>query len=294
MIFNRLKTAVLLATLSGLLMLIGGLIAGKDGITIALILSLAINFITYYFSDKIVLNIYNAKKLDEVKYNWVYSMVKDLAIKSEVPMPKLWLVDMPMANAFATGRNPQNGSIAVTTGILEILSPEELRGVLAHEISHIKNRDILVSTVAATLATAISYVANMAYYSALFSSRDSKRKSANPVILLLVSILMPIAAMIIQMAISRSREYMADESGATASNDPMALAAALEKLHKHIPEDHLDSNDKAKASTASLFIVHPFTSGSLMNLFSTHPPMQERIKRLKNMNEVLNRKKEKE
>ncbi len=294
MIFNRLKTAVLLATLSGLLMLVGGLIGGKDGITAALILSIIINFVTYYFSDKIVLNIYHAKKLDEEKYNWLYSMVKDLAMKSEVPMPKLWLVETPMANAFATGRNPANGSIAVTTGILNILTPTELRGVLAHEISHIKNRDILVSTVAATLATAISYVANMAYYMALFNSRDSKRKTANPVIIILVSVLMPIAAALIQMAISRSREYLADESGAHTCQDPLALASALEKLYKHIPEDHLDSEDRAKASTAPLFIVHPFTSGSLMNLFSTHPPMAERIKRLKSMDEVLNGKKEKE
>lgn len=294
MIFNRIKTAILLASLSGLLILAGNIIAGREGILIAVILSVFINFITYFYCDKIVINIYKAQKLDNQKYNHIYSMVNELATKSGVPMPKLWLIHNKMANAFATGRNPENGSIAVTTGILSLLSEKELRGVLAHEISHIKNRDILVSTVAATLATALSYIANMAYHMALWNTSFDRKKRINPFALIIVSILMPIAAMLIQMAISRSREYLADESGAETCHDPLSLAAALEKLHSHIPEDHLDNEDQAKASTAPLFIVHPFAAGTLSNLFSTHPPMQERVKRLKKMYEDLNRKKVKE
>ena len=238
------------------------------------------NFFAYFYSDTIVLRMYNAKPLDRKEYDWVYDIVKELADDMKIPMPKLWLVENKMANAFATGRNPQHASVAVTTGILEILNKKELRGVLAHELSHVKNRDILVSTIAAVLATAIGYLATMFRFSAL-TNQDSNRR--NPLALLLISILVPIAASIIQLAISRSREYLADESGADCCQDPLALASALEKLHNHIPDASLDKNDLNKASTAPLFIVHPFSGAGWTALFSTHPPIGDRIARLRAM-----------
>lgn len=288
MIFNKIKTIVLLAALSGLLMLIGGVIGGPSGIKFALILSLIINGITYFFSDRIVLRLYRAQPLDRNEYSWIYSIVEKLAQTMHLPMPKLWIINTPMANAFATGRNPHHGSIAVTTGILELLDEHELRGVLAHELSHIKNRDILVTTVAATIATAIGYLANMLQHLAFWGSvNNDRRRNGNALFMFLVAILMPIAATLIQLAISRSREYLADESGAHCSHDPLALASALEKLHNHIPHAHLRNNDAQRASTAPLFIVHPFTENSWISLFSTHPPMNKRIARLRALYEKM-------
>jgi heat shock protein HtpX len=281
--FNQLKTVVLLAGLSGLLIVLGGLLGGYSGIVIAFIISLIMNGLAYFFSDTMILNMYKAQPLNKEQYGWLYNMVGELTQKSGLPMPKLWLVDTPMANAFATGRNPNHASVAVTTGILGTLNEQELRGVLAHEISHIKNRDILISSIAATMATAISFLANimqnMAFWGTIAGNND-RRRGPNPLVLIVVAILMPIAATLIQLAISRSREYLADESGAEVSHDPLALASALEKLQAHTAYAHLRSDDTLKATTAHLFIVNPFTGQGLATLFSTHPPMQARIERL--------------
>lgn len=277
--YNQLKTVILLATLMGLLMLLGGLLGGYSGIVIAFIVALLINGITYFFSDSLVLKMFNAKPLDKDKYQWIHSTVEDLAIKNKIPMPKLWIINNQMANAFATGRNPQHASVAVTTGILNILEKDELRGVLAHELSHIKNRDILVSTIAATVATAIGFIANMMQHMAYWGSGE-RRRGPHPLVMLFVALLMPIAATLIQLAISRSREYLADENGAYTSHDPLSLASALEKLQTNLAYAHLKKNDFAHASTAHLFIVYPFTAKGLMALFSTHPPMHKRIERL--------------
>lgn len=287
MILNSIKTGILLATLSGLLMFLGSLAGGQTGVAVAFIFALILNFAMYFFSEKIVLSIYKAQPLDRTHYEWIYGTVEELTRTMKIPVPKLWLVQTPMANAFATGRSPHHASVVLTTGILQILDQDEVRGVLAHELSHIKNRDVLVATIAATLATAIGYLANMLHHAAFWGavSGDNRRKGGNPLVMFIISMLMPIAAFLIQMAVSRSREYMADESGAQASHDPLALASALEKLHHHIPEAHLNKNDTAKASTASLFIVHPFTSSTMLSLFSTHPPMHKRVERLRKMRE---------
>lgn len=280
---NQIKTIILLATLSGLLMLVGGLLGGYNGIITAFIISLFMNGFAYFFSDKLVLSMYGAKPLDRNQYGWIYEIMEELTHKANVPMPQMWIINTPMANAFATGRNPQHASVAVTTGILEILNPEELRGVLAHEISHVINRDILVSTIAATLASAIGFLANMMQNMAFWgsmSNRDGERRGPNPIVLLVVAILMPIAATLIQLAISRSREYLADESGSDLCKDPLALASALEKLQMSVKRHPMDPNDTAHATSAHLFIVKPFTAEGLMSLFSTHPPMKKRVERL--------------
>jgi len=284
MILNKIKTAVLLTILSGILLFFGNLFGGASGLQFALIMALVMNLIAYFFSDKIVLRIYKAQPLDAEQYAWIYEIIEELRESMDLPMPKLWLVHSPMANAFATGRSPKYASIAVTTGILQLLDRDELRGVLAHELSHVKNRDILVGTVAATIATAIGYLASMLQHIAFWDSISSRRKSnGNPLGMLIISILMPIAATLVQLAISRSREYLADETGAHHCHDPLALASALEKLHNHIPQAHLNNDDAQKASTAPLFIVHPFTSSTFISLFSTHPPMHKRIERLRSL-----------
>lgn len=290
MYFNRFKTVVLLAALSSLFLLLGNLFGGKAGLQFAFILAMVVNGVMYFFSDKIVLAMYKAKPLDKEEYAWIYEIIEELRNTMRLPMPKLWLIDSPMANAFATGRNPSHASVAVTTGILHVLDRDELRGVLAHELAHVQNRDILVSTVAATMATAIGYLASMIQHMAFWdaiSSSNRRRSNGNPIAMLFVAILMPIAATLIQLAISRSREYLADETGAKCCHDPLALASALEKLHNHIPQAHFDANDTQKASTASLFIVNPFCSNSLTTLFSTHPPMQQRIARLRALYEKM-------
>ncbi len=286
---NRLKTVILLAALSGILMLIGGFIGGKAGIIVAFVISLALNFFAYYYSDKVVLSLYKAQPLDPSAYPDIYEIVRELSSSMHIPMPKIWLVRTPMANAFATGRNPQHASVAVTTGILELLDKQELRGVLAHELSHVKNRDILVSSIAATLATAIGFLANMLQNVAFWGSLRSndRRQGPNPLVMLIVALVMPIAATLIQLAISRSREYLADESGAYISDDPLALASALQKIQNHIPEAHLSSNDIARTSTAPLFIIHPFLPQGIANLFSTHPPTSQRVDRLRRLYEKM-------
>jgi heat shock protein HtpX len=286
MFLNQLKTVILLSGLSALLFLIGFCAGGTNGLMIALIISLFMNFISYFWSDKIVLAMYGAQELDRTKHAKIHEMVQKLSRNANIPMPKLWYIDTPMANAFATGRNPEHGSVAVTQGILDILDDRELNGVLAHELSHIKNRDILIATVAATIATAISYIANMLQWAAFFGGlggkdEDNRRGSGGIIGTLLVAIIMPIAAMLIQMAISRSREYLADESGAKISYDPLALASALQKLGMGAKIHHVEPESPAQTATASLFIVYPFSGSGWINLFSTHPPMEERIKRLK-------------
>lgn len=281
---NRLKTLLLLTLLSGIFLFVGHLFGGQQGLHIALIMALAMNLITYFFSEKIVLNLYRAQPLDRATYGWIYGIVQELADTMEMPMPKLWLVKTPMANAFATGRNPRHASVAVTTGILDILDEDELRGVLAHELSHVKNRDILVGTIAATIATAIGYLAHMMQYAAFWGSMNqSKKREGNPIGMFLVALFMPLAATLIQLAISRSREYLADETGACVSGDPLALARALEKLDSHVHHAHMNPADTQHASTASLCIVYPFSARGFVDLFSTHPPMHKRIARLKEM-----------
>jgi heat shock protein HtpX len=234
---------------------------------------------------------YNAQPLSEKQYGWIYDIVQELSQKERMPMPKLWLIESPMANAFATGRNASHASVAVTTGILELLEPHELRGVLAHELSHVQNRDILISSIAATLATTIGFIANMmqqvAFFGGMGTGNNEQRRGPNPLALILIAILMPIAASLIQLAISRSREYLADESGAELSHDPLALAAALEKLEARAKKVHFADNDTAHATTAHLFIVKPFSGHGLSALFSTHPPMQKRIARLREMYEQM-------
>ena len=278
MFYNGIKTALLMGALSGILLMLGNLIGGHEGMIAAFIMALLINGIAYFFSDKIVLSLYKAKPLSSEKYKELYTITGQLATSMHIPSPKLYLIDNKMANAFATGRNPSNACVALTTGILELLNKEELRAVLAHELSHIKNRDILISTIAATLATAIGYMARFAPY----SSNRNKRQN-NFLVTLIIALFIPLAAMLIQLAISRSREYLADETGAHTCRDPLALASALEKLHNHIPYASMDSNDIHKASTAPLFIMHPFAGNSWTSLFATHPSIGSRIARLQMM-----------
>lgn len=280
--YNQIKTVFLLGSLSGIFLLMGGLLGGTSGLTYAFILALIMNFIAYFYSDKIVLRMYKAQPLDRHQYKWIYETVTDLAHKMNLPMPKLWLIPHKMANAFATGRNPQHASIALTTGILDLLNKKELTGVLAHELGHVKNRDILVSTIAAVLATAIGYIASMLRFGAITGQTHDSR-SRNPLFLLFAAIVMPFAASLLQLAISRSREYLADETGAHTCNDPEGLASALEKLHNHIPDASLNKQEVEKASTAPLFIVHPFSGSDWTALFSTHPPVAARIARLRKM-----------
>lgn len=284
---NKLKTLLLLALLTGLLLFIGNLLGGQSGLTIALVMALLMNGIAYFFSDKIVLRMYGAKPLNAHEHPEIVAMVEELRSGMGLPLPKLWIIDTPVANAFATGRNPENSSIALTTGIMRILEPHELRGVLAHEMSHIYNRDILVGTVAATLAAAIGYMGHMAQNIMFWDSvsGSERRNKSNPLGMLAVAILTPLAATILQLTVSRSREYLADETGAHACHDPLALASALKKLHEHGKHAHFSAQDTAKASTASLFIVHPFKGSGLVELFSTHPPLEKRVKRLHDMYE---------
>jgi heat shock protein HtpX len=284
MFINKLKTVLLLGILSGLCLLMGELLGGKEGLITALIIALLINGIAYFFSDRLVLHLYKAKPLDRTQHPDVYNIIEELRTSMELPMPKLWFINTHVANAFATGRSPHHASIAVTKGILELLDHEELRGVLAHELSHVKNRDILVGTLAAIIATTIGHCANMLRHVTLWSSHshsDSKRKGLNPFITALISLIIPIIATLIQLAISRYREYLADETGAEACHNPLALASALEKIENSTRFNHFSSEDTARAATAHLFIVNPFLGGSLMYLLSTHPPIPQRIERLK-------------
>jgi heat shock protein HtpX len=278
---NTIKTVLLLGVLTGLLMLIGGYFGGKQGVVIAFIFATVMNFGAYWFSDKLILRMYNAQEVGESQAPQLYVMVKDLALKAGLPMPKVYIVPGDTPNAFATGRNEDHAVVAVTEGILRMLNREELEGVLAHELTHIKNKDMLIGSIAATLAGAIVMLANMAQWAAIFggSSRDDSEEGSGVIGLIMMAILAPIAATIIQMAISRSREYLADEGGARVSGKPYGLAGALEKLSRASQVAPMQANP----STAHMFIVNPLTGKSLMNLFSTHPPIEERVARLRSM-----------
>ncbi len=278
---NGLKTMVLMVTLTLMLVGFGALLGGRSGMTIALIMAFAMNFFTYWFSDKIVLRMYGAQQVSEAEAPELHAMVSDLARQAGLPMPKVYIIDQDQPNAFATGRNPEHSAVAVTTGILRILSPGELQGVLAHELAHIRNRDILVGTVAATIAGAISYLAQMAQWAMIFGGRsgDDEEGSANPIAAIVMMIVGPIAAMLVQMAISRAREYGADETGARICGRPLSLANALRKLQMAAQQIPMDANP----ATSHMFIVNPLSGGGIVRLFSTHPPIEERIARLEAM-----------
>ena len=276
---NTLKTTFFLAVLSVLFIFIGSVVGGQNGAAMALIMAGVMNIGAYWFSDKIVLAMYRARQVTEKEAPELFSVVRELTMRASLPMPKVYIMDNPAPNAFATGRNPEHSAVAVTTGILSLLSRDELAGVVAHELAHIKNRDILISTVAATIAGAISYISHMASWGLMFGGGRRDSEDRNPfgsVIAIAVMILAPIAAMLIQMAISRSREYRADESGAAICGNPLSLAGALKKLHAGTRRIPMEANP----ATAHMFIVSPLTGGGMLSLFSTHPPIEERIARL--------------
>jgi len=277
--FNQFKTAILLGALTGLLLWVGQLLGGIQGLFIGLVFAIIMNFGSYWFSDKIVLAMYKAQPISKEDDKELYYLVKEVADKSDLPMPKLYVIPTDNANAFATGRNPEHAAVAVTRGILKILNKDELRGVIAHEMSHVKNRDILIGTIAATIAGVISYVAFMARFAAIFGGGRG-RDSGQLFELLALAILTPLIATILQLAISRSREYLADATGASIIRDSKSLASALQKLEtagKHTP---MKFGNKA---ASALFITNPFTAKSIFKLFSTHPPMEERVRRLNEM-----------
>ncbi|MBU1150155.1 MAG: zinc metalloprotease HtpX [Proteobacteria bacterium] len=278
---NTIKTALLLGALTGLLMLIGGLFGGQQGVVIAFIFAMVMNFGSYWFSDKLVLRMYKARPVSESEAPELHAMVKNLALKASLPMPHVYIIPGDTPNAFATGRDEHHAVVAVTEGILRILDRDELEGVISHELTHIKNRDMLIGSIAATLAGTIVMLAHMAQWAAIFggASRDDEEGGGGIIGLILMAVLAPIAAAIIQMAISRSREYLADAGGAKISGKPYDLAGALEKLSRASRAIPM----KANPSTAHMFIVNPLTRRSLMNLFSTHPPIEERIARLRSM-----------
>lgn len=282
---NMLKTGLLLVMLTIILVAIGGLLGGPSGAKMAFIMALVMNFITYWFCDKIVLAMYRAKPIGPAELPQLQSMVRELAVGAQIPMPRLYITAHRSPNAFATGRNPAHAVVCVTQGILELLDHEELKGVLAHELGHVKNRDILVSTVAATIAGAITMLADWARWAMIFGgSRDRDRRSGGggAVAMIALMILAPLAAMLVQLAISRSREYGADETGARLAHSPTGLASALTKLEEAAKVRPLGANP----STAHLFIVNPLRADFIAALFSTHPPLQERIKRLRAMRVV--------
>jgi heat shock protein HtpX len=274
--FNLLKTAVLMAAITALFMAIGSLLGGQTGMMWALVAALAMNFFSYWFSDKLVLRMYNAQEVDETSAPQFYRMVRELAQRAELPMPRVYLINEDAPNAFATGRNPQHAAVAATTGILRVLSERELRGVMAHELAHVRHRDILISTISATMAGAISMLANFAMF---FGGRDSEGKPVNPIVSLLVMLLAPLAASLIQMAISRSREFEADRGGAEISGDPQALASALQKIHRYAQGIPLQTTER-HPETAQMMIMNPLSGGGLRGLFSTHPSTEERVERL--------------
>ncbi|MFH1173840.1 MAG: M48 family metalloprotease [archaeon] len=271
---NQFKTAILLAALTGVLLLVGGLVAGKAGLVIAIIFSIVINFLMFFFSDKIALALYKAKEVKQAQATRLFKIVKETAREAGIPVPRVYIISDQSPNAFATGRSPSKAAIACTEGILSLLNDQELKGVIAHELSHVKNRDTLIATIAATIAGVISFVASMARWAAIFGSDDDR---GNWIGLLVIAILAPLIALLLQLAISRSREYLADYTAAHIVHDGKGLAQALEKLEKGIQEKPLRSNSRAGAS---LFIANPFNAKGLLNMFSTHPPIKERVRRL--------------
>lgn len=279
---NYFKTAILLIALTLLFIWVGGMVGGRQGAVFAFIMAMGMNFFSYWFSDKIVLKMYGAREVTSKDAPSLYGIVQELTGRTGLPMPKVYIIPTNAMNAFATGRNPSHAAVAVTEGMLTSLTREELRGVLGHELSHIGNRDILISTIVATIAGAIMLLANMARWGALFGGlggRDDEEGRGRGIEVLVLAILAPIAALLIQMAISRSREYAADKSGAQMTGNPLGLANALEKLQRGAMARPMDAN----TNTAHLFIVNPLSGRTFATLFSTHPPIEERVKRLRSM-----------
>ena len=280
---NTTKTILLMVGLTVLLVFIGGAFGGRQGVIIAFMFAMATNLFSYWFSDKIVLRMYSAREVTETEAPELYSVTRDLAMKMHMPMPKVYIIPSDAPNAFATGRNPNHAAVAATEGILRLLTREELAAVMAHELGHVTNRDILIGTIAATIAGAISMLAHMAQWGMIFGGfggrRDDDEGAGGMIGSILMIILAPIAALLIQMAISRSREYEADATGARISGNPLALASALRKLQAGSQRIPMDANP----ATAHIFIVNPLRSGGIVNLFSTHPPMEDRIARLESM-----------
>ena len=274
--FNILKTAVLMAAITALFMAIGGMIGGRTGMMVALLVAVGMNFFSYWFSDTMVLKMYKAREVDATTAPRFYAMVQELAARAQLPMPRVYLIDESAPNAFATGRNPDHAAVAATTGILNVLTERELRGVMAHELAHVKHRDILISTISATMAGAISMLANFAMF---FGGRDQDGRRANPLVGIAVAILAPMAAGLIQMAISRAREFEADRGGAEISGDPQALASALQKI-QHYAQGTPMATAEQHPETAQMMIMNPLSGGGLRGLFSTHPATEERVERL--------------
>ncbi|MEA1866749.1 MAG: zinc metalloprotease HtpX [Thermodesulfobacteriota bacterium] len=281
--YNMFKTFIFLAALTALFLFVGGALGGRTGMTIALVMAGAMNFFAYWYSDKLALKMSGAREVSEAETPQLHSIVAGLAQKAGIPKPRVYLIAQQTPNAFATGRNPDHAAVAVTEGILRILNREELEGVLAHEFAHIRNRDILISSIAAVMAGAITYIATMAQWAMLFGgfggSDDDEGGAGGLIGGLIMMIIAPIAAALIQMAISRSREYQADATGAKICNHPMALAGALKKLDEWNHRVPMEVNP----ATAQMYIVNPLTAASVAKLFSTHPPIQERIRRLRSL-----------
>ena len=277
--FNWVKTFMLMAAITALFIVIGGMIGGRSGMMFALVMALGMNFFSYWFSDKMVLRMYNAREVDAASAPQFYGMVQELAQRAGLPMPRVYLIDEDAPNAFATGRNPENAAVAATTGILRVLSNRELRGVMAHELAHVKHRDILISTIAATMAGAIAALANFAMF---FGGRGEEGRPANPIASIAMAILAPLAASLIQMAISRAREFEADRGGAEISGDPQALAMALDKIDRYARGIPFQAAEQHPA-TAQMMILNPLSGGGIANLFSTHPATEERVARLMQM-----------
>ena len=277
MMGNWFKTTLLMAAITALFGVIGAAIGGRGGMLLALLLGGGMNLFSYWFSDKMVLRMYNAREADAESSPYLYNIVRDLASRAGLPMPRVYIIDEAQPNAFATGRNPEHAAVAATTGILQMLTERELRGVMAHELAHVKHRDILTSTIAATMAGAISALANFAMF---FGGRDEEGRHTNPIVGLLVAILAPLAATLIQMAISRAREYEADRGGAEICGDPHALADALTKIDAYARGIPMEPA-MAHPETAQMMIMNPLSGGGLRGLFSTHPATEERIARLR-------------
>lgn len=270
---NSVKTVFLMTALACILMALGGIFGGRNGVMIMFIIAMGMNFFSYWFSDTMVLRAYKAQQVGEDHY--LYRIVADLAQRADLPMPKVYIIPTDVPNAFATGRNPSHAAVAATEGILRLLDEDEIRGVLAHEMSHVLHRDILISTIVASFASAIAMIANMAQWAAIFGGgRDNDGEGGNPIALIATALLAPLAASVIQMGISRTREYMADEEGGRMIDDPIALARALAKIDNYAHYQVLPGASKA---TAHMCIINPFAGvrGTLMNLFSTHPPTEE-------------------
>ncbi len=277
---TQIKTFFLLALLSGLIIVLGGAIGGQSGVIIAFALALFMNVGSYWFSDKIVLRMYKAQEIGPNDSPYLHKIVEELAINAGIPKPKIYFIPDQSPNAFATGRNPEHGVVAVTDGIMKLLTPEELRGVLAHEIAHIAHRDILLQTVAGVLASAITSIASWLQWTAILGGNRNEEGGSSPFAGLLLAFLAPMAAGLIQMAISRTREYHADAGGATYSQDPLALASALNKISNYSKQIPMQN---ANPATENMFIISPLAGNKMASLFSTHPPTEERIARLQAM-----------